>query len=343
MYCVHHSTTSTSRRQPSPNEDMSAFKSLQKLLLCYGLVLFVKNMSMVWTLWTSPCTSKVDYHQNLLLSSKESFMRSRTKPTSPACRPKLPNDRIKRIYFTHMRKAGGTTLRRYLLKVADYYDIHLKQQEGGPDELPWNRSDTLYVTHMRDPVNRSLSHFKYEGRWSCSRLMNDQFVPTKDNAHTLEEWVHTEFQGSSWTGGHAPTGADCKHKLWLCSNNCYIKWLNWEKGRCVRELVDPTFLETTLYRLYKYHLIIDVEKLFWSPTYVQQLEEFFGLPGLADFKANARCDKPSKEANQEVPLEVSDELLAELKDRNALDYRVYEELMTCKTTQFPSKKLADLI
>ena len=47
---------------------------------------------------------------------------------------------------------------------------------------------------------------------------------------------------------------------------------------------------------------------------MQRLEQFFAIPGLVDFRINALCDKPSKEANKKFPLEVSMELSNELGD-----------------------------
>ncbi len=81
--------------------------------------------------------------------------------------PKLPdlsyNDSIPitRIYFYHVRKAGGTMIRKYLKKVASRYKINLMIQEnknagleevGSHVTLDELEQNTLYVTNLRDPV-----------------------------------------------------------------------------------------------------------------------------------------------------------------------------------------------
>jgi hypothetical protein len=320
---------------------------LTVVLLLYGLALVAKNISVSLTIWSSPSPYRDDpYYPSSPLLSNESFVQ-RTQRTSPACEPNFPPQKIQRIYFTHMRKAGGTTLRHYLRKVARHYSIHPQEEEAGPDELPGTRNDTLYITHMRDPVNRSMSHFRYEGRWSCPDLMNSSFEPSYENAYALQDWVRTEFQGSNWTARLVHTGKTCKRKMWLCSANCYIKWLNWKKGRCVRELRNRSYFETTIDTLYQYHMIIDVEQLFWNPDYAKRLERFFGVPGLDGLQASARCDKPSKMANKRYPLQnVSTVLLDELRERNRLDLEVYDQFISScngKMNFPPERTFSDMV
>ena len=74
---------------------------------------------------------------------------------------------IKRIYFYHVRKAGGTMIRNYLQKVAEYYNIHLQVDEynhASTKEEVGSQPNTIYITNLRDPVERSISHFKYSGK-----------------------------------------------------------------------------------------------------------------------------------------------------------------------------------
>jgi hypothetical protein len=318
------------------------------------------------------------YRTNFTLSIPPGFI-------SPACRPHFntslasdnnDNDeqedtiatsssqsRFKRIYITHMRKAGGTTLRKYFKKVATAHGLHFTSREAGPDEIPHvHRHDTFYVTHLRDPVARSLSHFQYEGRWTCPDLnlyQNPNFVPTANNSNSLDDWIRHEFQRSStWTAGHFLTGHNCGHKLWLCSTNCYIKWINWKPRRCVDELDYPAYFVSRALTIYgRYNLIVDMEQLFTSREYAQRIEVLMGnVTGLVDSKATTVCDRPSKQANQDYPLVVSDEARRELQERNALDYQVYHALLDCPTTtttltrqrrrgweEFPTQTLAEFV
>jgi hypothetical protein len=55
----------------------------------------------------------------------------------------------------------GTTLRRYFEKVAAHHGLNFKAEEYTVAEDPGTHDEaTLYVTHLREPVSRSISHFK---------------------------------------------------------------------------------------------------------------------------------------------------------------------------------------
>eukprot|EP01083_Nonionella_stella_P310290 1101893_1 len=120
--------------------------------------------------------------------------------SSPACKPHfrlaLPDGnwtnatKFKRLYFYHARKAGGTNLRKYFEKVAAHHGLQYKVTEYDMAEDPGSHDEaTFYVTHLREPVSRSISHFKYQGRWECKQLVtNASFVPTEENARKIESW-----------------------------------------------------------------------------------------------------------------------------------------------------------
>merc|ERR1712157_424336 len=73
------------------------------------------------------------------------------------------------LFFLHMRKAGGTTIRAFLGKVAKRYNLEFVINEGrrGKVEMPTANGSTFYVTNLREPMARILSHYKYSGRWAC--------------------------------------------------------------------------------------------------------------------------------------------------------------------------------
>jgi len=153
-------------------------------------------------------------------SIKKNNTSAATLPNSPVCHPHfnlaLPNNKwsnttkFNRIYFYHSRKAAGSTVHKYLRKVADKYGIELKAVEWSGMEEPGtsyenNNTNTFYVTNIREPISRSISHFKYQGRWDCHDLVfanKRKFVPTEENANSLLTWNET--------GGHEPS--KCKVK-----------------------------------------------------------------------------------------------------------------------------------
>lgn len=60
-------------------------------------------------------------------------------------------------------KRGGTSLAQYMKTVAEKYGMEFKAIEWiAADEPGDTVSDkaTFYVTHLREPVDRAISHFK---------------------------------------------------------------------------------------------------------------------------------------------------------------------------------------
>jgi len=58
----------------------------------------------------------------------------------------------------------------------------------------FENNNTFYVTNIREPISRSISHFKYQGRWDCHDLVfasKKNFTPTEENANSLLTWNRT--------------------------------------------------------------------------------------------------------------------------------------------------------
>ncbi|KAG7368894.1 hypothetical protein IV203_031637 [Nitzschia inconspicua] len=135
---------------------------------------------------------------------------------------------IRRIYFAHMRKARGTTLRTYLASVAQLHDLEFVVSEGGHFELPGTNHNTLYVTHLRDPYGHAICHFQYEIRWPCEQLLqNESFEASQDNAANLTAWItepgflHPSLINSATT--RRSRCDDTRAYLIDCATNCYIR------------------------------------------------------------------------------------------------------------------------
>ncbi|KAL7526184.1 hypothetical protein ACHAWF_001667 [Thalassiosira exigua] len=266
-------------------------------------------------------------------------------PVSPVCHPHfnlaLPNNRwsnttkFKRIYFYHARKAGGSTMHKYLSKVSSKYGILLHAVEWSAMEEPGTFQDdaTFYVTHLRAPVDRSISHFKYQGRWSCpdltGRARQNEFTPTEENAKKLETW--------NKTGGHAPIS--CREKkvkkggkkrpffhLGMCAVNCYTQWFS---GLSCPQWDVPLTQQYRVARakVLKFNLIVVIEKLS-DPSYKRKVEEFFGVAGL-DEKGTPYCERPSHKANTKFPLVVRNDTRERLEHLNVVDRKLFHELSDC--------------
>lgn len=98
------------------------------------------------------------------VDESEVLNQNNESPASPACHPHfqlaLPGGqwtnekKFKRIYFYHARKAGGSSMHKYLAKVADHYGIELTAVEWSAMEEPGTfDNDTFYITHLREPVS----------------------------------------------------------------------------------------------------------------------------------------------------------------------------------------------
>ena len=228
---------------------------------------------------------------------------------------------IKRIYFYHVRKAGGTMIRKYLRKVASRYRIQLRVLEykhASSEEEVGSRTDTFYVTNMRDPVERSVSHFKYDARWGCDQLVKNSsnFVPTSDNAMPFESW--------NFTGGFEKSSCDEPFSFVSCAVNCYVQVFS--GGGCTR---DDWYTEYNLAwdRLLRYNMILVYSK-FGDTEYVRAVEDFFGGVGGFNEPSSMFCGEEAREANRKVPLRVSFEHVLRLTRLNAMDNRLYRDMVT---------------
>mmetsp|Transcript_555 Transcript_555/g.1171 ORF Transcript_555/g.1171 Transcript_555/m.1171 type:complete len:492 (+) Transcript_555:64-1539(+) len=276
-----------------------------------------------------------------LFKNNSTNINNEEKAASPACHPHfklaLPNNqwndktKFRRIYFYHARKAGGSSMHKYLGKVAKQYGLELKAREWGEMEEPSTNAEdgaTFYVTHLREPVDRAISHFKYQGRWNCHDLVfhqnNKGWEPTIENAKNLETW--------NQTGGHKPI--QCKHKrskgtyffLSTCAVNCYTQWFSGLSCPNWKVPVDQQY-QVAKSRVLKYNLIVVIEKL-RDPNYVQAVEDFFGVTGLTE-KGKPFCEKQSHEANQQFPLIVRNDTREKLTSLNQVDIKLYQELSSC--------------
>lgn len=87
----------------------------------------------------------------------------------------------------------GTTLRRYFEKVAAHHGLDFKAEEYSMAEDPSSHDDaTLYVTHLREPVSRSISHFKCKDCLVLLLLIGYSSSPVRDISH-FSTYRHSHF------------------------------------------------------------------------------------------------------------------------------------------------------
>jgi hypothetical protein len=127
-------------------------------------------------------------------------------------RPYLYAGKIsKKVCLYHFRKAGGTSLRRYVNELAKSKGAESQVVEGYSIDFGnyfHNSHEELHITSLRDPINRIKSSYLFEGRWP----QTEKIRLTKD-AKPFCDWVN-----------------DIKNRektnfLWQCVTNYYIKSL----------------------------------------------------------------------------------------------------------------------
>ena len=219
-----------------------------------------------------------------------------------------------------------------------------------------NDRATFYVTNLREPVSRSISHFRYEGRWDCKGLTahltannsttssnNETYVPTEDNAMSLEGW--SENYGKYGRNNYPcaredpfdPGNPKRYFKMLTCGAMCYSQWFAGlscpPEGRLP---MDPEERDLSLMRQYqiargklsRYNLVVITEWL-RDPKYASAIERMFGVPGVSRNDYYPWCELESHAANEMIPLSVKNETLEKLTASNRFDRYLYDEFSEC--------------
>jgi hypothetical protein len=259
--------------------------------------------------------------------------RTMTPPVPPTCRLyNIHNRTINRIYFLHMRKAGGTSLRSYFFQVARKHHVEFVVAEGlRQPEQPGDDANTLYITNIRPPIARAISSYKYERRWLCRTQLqymynnsrnNDQdgalFVPTLNNTYmSLDNYTRSHHYRS--------------HDLWICASNCYARWATGRPEHV--EYDNPVQLQeleqAARASLWNYNIIIVTEWLYQNPDYVKSIESIFGVKH-PHRTVDMMCGKEAAAANQQFPLLVQPQELELLAKVNQVDLQLYQDLTACQ-------------
>lgn len=231
--------------------------------------------------------------------------------------------------------------------MASHHGLRFEVLEFGPADDPGSRigddddGATLYVTHVREPVSRSISHFKYQGRWDCEQLVkNSSYVPTESIAQKLETWNSEnghEHQGKS----QCRRGKDGRRtKFWLatCAVNCYSQWFSGlscphhddddDDGDGDGGVPMARQYEVAKAKLLRYNFVVVIERL-GDPAYAASVDRFFGVPGSANRDVHPWCEVEAQYTNKKIPVPYRNETLERLARLNEIDIGLYRELTDC--------------
>lgn len=225
--------------------------------------------------------------------------------STPCARPPA---RLSSVYFLHMRKAGGSSVRH---NVAQPFRNRFRHEEYAPINMTALRDkNTLLVTVLRDPIDRIISQYQFEGfaggvhKWYPS---NTKFLDKWNKKwRTFEEWVHDPHIGRPQITWYKPN---------------YYMWKLTGSNQCNAER-----LETARTILHRFHAVITTPNItthlpklkFIEPTANPHKQWYLTDRARVD-TISTFTDTWKKRIAAENKL-----LLQQLRDDNKCDVHLYE-------------------
>ena len=187
----------------------------------------------------------------------------------------------------------------------------------------------------------SLFQHKDEGRWNCKQLLNNEsFIPSSENAQTLEEWSRNYGESNKLPNLCVRTSEQgLFFHMVTCAINCYTQWI---AGLSCPLLNPPEESEAKAHsiipftqqyhvakdKLLRYNFIV-ISEMLQNEEYAAGVERLFAVPGIAQKRYSPWCEAESHYTNKLYPLEIEPEILHKLTKRNKLDIRLYNDFKHC--------------
>ena len=209
------------------------------------------------------------------------------------------------IFLKHFRKAGGTSLNNIVAKNAcrkkkepenDYIPVYTS-------ELPYfnythafsvHKPSMVFITSVRNPIDRILSLYWFEGRWprTCARKCEEEKEKSnKTKIIDLQEWIERVHDQKDFPDGRLQLTCHNSCGQWQSVDNYYIRQL-----LGVDREIDPTkemawmdfgahFKNVTLTRdhlelakevLASFDLVVDLENLGMGKDMARMLHALSG-------------------------------------------------------------------
>jgi len=218
-----------------------------------------------------------------------------------------------RLFFLHMRKAGGTSLRALLGEAAQRQGLDFDAQEGGVlDFARLGGRNTFSVTCLREPVDRICSLYNFMGRWP-----HDVVPKTSETARPFAEWLDARPR--------RPTPL-----LWDESADYYTKTLGGGSIAARGLGSDAECFERARRALQRFDMVLVFER-FGQPDYDAWWRRRLALD--ADTKLPHRMRTIRRQSVYDIRDHLTDDLRANLAARNRWDSRLYRQI--CRQAQLP--------
>jgi hypothetical protein len=247
------------------------------------------------------------------------------------------------VYIKHFRKAGGTALVNVM-----YEEVCPRGMQAYTSELPFFHPATfevmgtsLFITAMRNPVDRILSMYWFEGRWPRTCGQNCENAKVKNDTTKvadLDEWVEAIYDqrlpGKLRYSRHNGCGQ------WVSVENYYIRQLlgvdmasrsATRTTKYARGFLNVTLTRGHLHRakeiLASFDLVLIQEKMSKRSAMVRM---FHSITGGRKSSKMAQVREGQERKNLFQTPSTAD--LERLQELNALDLELYEYAVQLSNT-----------
>lgn len=135
---------------------------------------------------------------------RETVPQKEVNPEPPSCVPRTD----KPVFFRHLRKCGGTAIKTFLTQFSLRNDLPLQVAEPSDHYFNFMGPGVTTVISVRDPVERVVSSFFYEGRTEACDVKGNREGTCKPDFMTWIEDVDND--------------ADIR---WFCVYNCLTRFV----------------------------------------------------------------------------------------------------------------------
>ena len=211
-----------------------------------------------------------------------------------------PRANYSTMFLYHTRKSSGTTLRGWAKQMAKQQGMKLIVQEGVVLDTSVFRNPTyLFVTSLRPPIDRILSSYVFEGRWS--QISRNR---TTHNATPLDVWINKTVKKQN----------NHHRRVWQCVQNCYCTWF----GGLPNAACGEVRMMAALNNLNQFHFVVDTTRL---QKNIDSLHKQLGWPTI---QLKRRWAKPNPSSTWHDAFNISESSMLSLLKLNNQDQVLYE-------------------